>query len=276
MSKFNPNDDKYLDYFVVVESDNGDNKEFRILADGSNYLRYYCCLQTMNTRNRNKRMWLTEHVKVMAAAEHITELMTNGSWSGENGHPVPPTGKITMERILTIDPNNMSHRVTELRWESDSRLCGVCETLDEGPGSPGYRFMKNIQQGMVPSKSLRSLVPQRNNADGTIDVLGPGRMICYDRVILPSHKEAYRDTSVPIKNIITKSNFDVAMEGFTDFILERSGKVNKIIDKMDPVVESAITDNNGIISVNTAREGRVFISPEIKYRKEIKDLMKNF
>ena len=272
--------DNYLDYFAVVEAAvSSEDTKIKILKeateakDGLNFLRFSACLQTFGARNRNRRLWLGQHMKAMLQAEHVQELLQKSGIPGENGHPIATTGQVSIERILTIDPNNLSHRILSFEWKDDNTLYGVVETLDEGPGSAGIKFMRNIMQGMDPSFSVRTLVPQRKNADGSIDVTGPGRYVTNDRVIVPSHKEAYIDKSIPIKNISTKPQYEHVMESFTDFILEASEKVNRIIDKLDPAVETMGIDANGIVSINTEKEGRLFIMPESKYRNEFKDVM---
>ncbi len=276
--KFNAVNDSYLDYFAVVEQTSYSDEKIEIIdvkdnVNGLNYLRFKACMQTFGHLNRNRRLWTANHMRKMLSDEHVPELTKNG-FPGENGHPVPEVGQATMERIMTIDPNNMSHLIRSFEWKGDTHLYATIDTIDEGPGSPGYRFMRNILQGMNPSFSLRSIVPQRKNADGTITVTGPGRFITYDRVILPSHSEAYIDVSIPIQNIVTKPQFQTVMEGFSDIIIERSEKVGRILDKMSIVQESAALDSNGILSVNTEKNGRIFVAPEAKYRNEISNFMK--
>lgn len=270
--------DKYLDYYAVMEQTTPPDAKFEILEhkEGTlNYLRFTACLQSFNGRNRNRRLWKAEQVKQMAAMENVVELIQNKSFVGEAGHPVADSGKLTLERICSIDPLRCCHRITSLDWRTPTMLYGTVETLDEGPGTPGRRFMMNILQGINPAFSLRSLVPQRKNPDGSIDVLGPGRMICYDRVYLPSHREAYRDQDIPVKNIVTKPQFEVVMESFTNYVMSHSDKVRRIVDDLEPALESAAYDpQSRMVSVNTDA-GRLFMAPELKYRRELASLMKN-
>lgn len=279
--KFNLFDDAQMDHLsVVVEQTTPDGSKAEILnhienPNGLNFLRFRACLQTFGHRNRNRRLWKASHTRPMIEDSHICELVKRSGLPGENGHPVPPSAQVTMERIMTIDPNNMSHRIMGFEWRGDNALYGIIETLDEGPGTPGYKFMRNILQNMDPSFSARSVVPQRKNRDGTIDVTGKGRLITYDRVILPSHEGAYIDLDVPIKNIVTQSQFDVVMEGFTDFMINQSEKFKKITDNLEPVMESATLNENGIITINTEKAGRVIFGIENKHRQEISNFMKN-
>ena len=270
-------DDKYLDYFVVMEQTTPEDNKIEMIADGKknglNFLRFSTCLQSFKGLNRNRRLWKAEQVRAMANDRPVQELIEKGSFVGEAGHPVPMDGKVTIERILTIDPLRCSHRIVSLSWPTNDELHGVVETLDEGPGSPGDRFYRNICQGIIPAFSLRSLVPQRKEADGSTIVLGPGRMVTYDRVYLPSHQEAYMDLEIPVKQIIAKPKFQTVMEAYCDFVTAHSDKVRRIVDDLEPAMEHACIDEKAsMISIPTA-EGRVFIAPEMKYRKDIRGLM---
>lgn len=281
-------EDNYNDYFVVIESDIPEEyKKLEILDDvkknGLNFLRFRSTLQTFGKRNRNTRLWpggkgQENYMKKMMSTKEVNELFKNcGGVPGENGHPVPATGQVTVERILTIDPNNLSHIVKQFIWNSDdSQVDGIVETLDEGEGTPGNKFMKNILQGLGASFSVRSVVPQRKNPNGTIDVTGIGRYVCHDRVFVPSHEEAYMDKSIPIKNIVTKSKFETVMESFTSFVVDHSEKTKHILNGMEPVMES-ITMNplTGMITA-PVDGGKILLYPEAKYRNELADFYKDY
>lgn len=278
MSNTNLYNDYDKTYIVMEQTTPVDSKieiQKVVESNGLNFVRFSTCLQDFNGYNRNRRKWPADIVRAMAEAPTVQELIKRNSFVGEAGHPVPDSGQVTMERICNIDPLKTSHRFTKLFWPKPNELHGICETLDEGVGSPGYRMMRNILQGVVPAFSLRSLVPQRKNADGSKDVIGVGRMICYDRVYLPSHESAYMDVDMPVSQVVTKPEFNVVMESFTDHVMSHSDKIRSIIDDMEPALESACYDaKTGLVSVKT-EEGRVFIAPEMKYRKEIHSALEN-
>lgn len=270
--------DNFLDYSIVIESQTEPNQGFELLheekgANGLSFLRFKTCLQTFGNRNRNRRLWFSKWMRMMLAATEVQELLREGGVPGENGHPVPPSGEVTMERILTIDPNNISHVIKSFDWVGENTLNGVVETIDDGNG-PGDKFKRHIMQGLPVSFSTRSLIPQRKNPDGSIDQTGPGRYVTSDRVFIPSHKEAYIDKSIPVKNICKKDHFELCMESFVSYVAERSEKINRIVDDMDPAMETASMDRTGVFSVKTS-EGTALIYPESKYHREFADLMKS-
>lgn len=271
--------DDYNDFYIVVESFTENKTKPEILSvsdksDGLKFLRFRTCLQSFIGRNRNRRDWPLQIMQQMMNAPEVLELLKAGGVPGESGHPIPATGSVTVERIVTIDPNNLSHITKSYEWVGKS-VFGIVETIDDGEGGPGRKFMNNILQGMDPSFSVRSIVPQRKNRDGTIDVTGLGRFITHDRVILPSDPTAYIDKNIPIKNVTTKNNFETVMESYCSFLIDRSDKINRIVDGMQPAMESASLSKDGTFSVRT-NQGIAIIKPENKFRNEIRDFMKSF
>lgn len=271
--------DNYTDFVIAIESVGDPDAKIEILSEGKlpngdlKFLRFRACLQAFINRNRNRRKWHVKYTRPMFEAKEVRELLREGGVPCENGHPVPDTGEVTIERILTIDPNRISHVVKEFIWPTDTKVDGIIETIYDMNG-PGCKFMWNIMQGLPVSFSTRSIIPQRKSIDGSTEQTGPGRYVCSDRVFLPSHPEAYIDKTIPVKEVCKKSKFESVMESYTNFVAAASEKVNRIVDDMDPTMESASMGESGMISIPT-REGIVGIYPELKYRREFADLMQN-
>ena len=272
--------DTYNDYFIVMEQTTPSDAKIEIIDDGKknglDFLRFSTCLQAFYGLNRNHRDWKAQIIRTMAEDAPVQELLKMGSFVGEAGHPVPMDGKVTLERILTIDPLRTSHRIVSMSWPKEKELHGVVETLDDGPGGPGNKMKRSIMQGIIPAFSLRSLVPQRKNADGSITVLSSGRMVSYDWVFLPSHREAYMDVEIPVKEVVTKSQFQTVMESYCDFVTAHSDKVRRVMDSYDVALESAIIDEKSKMISVASKEGHLFIAPETKYRRELMDILREF
>lgn len=273
----------YYDFYAVMESDVDSStmrNSFEILNEGKiggniEFFRYKACLMSVGKRNRNRRLWQKQHIDVMMNAPHIVEQFKfAGGLPGENGHPIPATGPVTMERIVTIDPNNLAILIKDWWWEGN-KMMGTVETLNEGPGTPGFRLMRDMMQGIIPAHSARTLVPQRRNPDGSIDVTAPGRFVTVDRVHGPSCEEAYRDVSIPVKNIVKKAEFDSAMENFTSYVLEHSEAAKRVIDDMRPAMETASITKDGMFTVATESSGQIFVPVERNLRADIADFMRN-
>jgi len=275
----NSQNDKYADYYLVCEATTSDAKievKKQETRNGLNFLRFTAILQAfINERNRNRRKWIPKYVKEALGASTFMELLNKGGVPGENGHPIPPSGEVTMERVATIDPNNISHVIKKVWFENnDTVLKGEIETVDDGDG-PGARFMRHIIQGLPTSFSNRAIIPQKKNPDGSTDQTGVGRIITFDRVILPSHPEAYMDTSVPVVQVLkTRNDLKIANECCT-YVTEKSNKVRHILDDMDPVFETAFIDSKGRYNVGLKSGDRVITSIEKHLVNEIKSYMMN-
>lgn len=285
--------DKNYEYYAVMEESTPDNAKAEILNEVKNngevsYLRFRQCLQSFGKRNRNKRLWQASHIRDSLKHPWVVQhLEKKGGLPGENGHPTAESGELSMERLCKIDPNNICILLKSYSFENnDSLLFGVVETIDDGDG-PGNKLMRNILQGIQPAVSCRTLVPQKKNADGTIDVMGPGRLICYDRVFTPSHEEAFMDikagitavtTTLPkkAKTVIEAPAYECAMKDLKDYALDKSDSTRYILDGLEVCAEEAFIDNSGFLSVPT-NEGHVFIPlrQDTFMSKKLDEFMRN-
>lgn len=281
-----PRSSKYP-FFAVMEQTTPEGSKAEIIEEvkGTNgdikYLRFRQCLQSFGHRNRNKRLWKRWHIEKSLENPWLQQYFKEkGGLPGENGHPISTVEgqKLSMERLVTIDPNNICFLLKDYEFQGEDLLFGTIDTIDDING-PGAKFRNSILQGMEPAVSCRSLVPQQKNPDGTIDVTGSGRLICYDRVILPSHEEAFRDTKSEIKNIVKKNKLVESFESaisdldFTNWVFQKADNVKFILDGLTPVMEGAIVDVDGIFSIPTD-EGHLFIP--VNNNRQIMNEIKSF
>lgn len=278
------NSDNYLDYTVLMESVSepymqliDEGKGTNTHGETINFLRFKTRLQSFGKRTLNGRSWPAKIVRSMMEDPIPRRLLTQrGGIPCEAGHPVPDTGKATIERIMTIDPNNICCIEKSHEWDGEKAVYGIIDTIDDGPSGPGTKLRKRILQGIIPAFSVRCLVPQRKNADGTIDVIGKGTFITHDNVIIDACEDCFMNEGVPIKNIVKNVEMELATESFTNMLLESSEKVQRILEDLCPVMESATMSQNGVLSVKTEKEGIIFMSPETKYRREYSDMLRSF
>jgi hypothetical protein len=267
--------DKKYEYYAVMEESTPADAKAEILDEHTSngevsYLRFRQCLQSFGQRNRNKRLWQASHIRESLKHPWVVQhLEQKGGLPGENGHPSADTGELSMERLCKIDPNNICLLLKSYSFENNDRLLfGVVETIDDGNG-PGNKLMRNIMQGIQPAVSCRTLVPQKKNPDGTIDVMGPGRLICYDRVFTPSHEEAFIDMSAgftAVKSSLPKNTtmvrestaLECALKDLKDYALNKSDTTRFILDGLDVCMEGTFIDKNEFLSVPT-NEGHIFI-----------------
>lgn len=276
------NPDNLLDYTVLMESVS--EPQIEIISDKPiktaagttvDYLRFKSRLQSFGKRTLNGRLWPVRIVRqMMEAPIPMRMLKQRGGIPCEEGHPVPDNGQATVERIMTIKPEKMCCVVKEHIWDGERAVDGIIDTLDDA-GGPGTRMRNRILQGIVPAFSVRCLVPQRKNPDGTTDVIGVGSFVCHDHVIIDACEDCFMTDGVPLKHIIHTNDIQLATESFTNMLLETSEKVSRIVSDLYPAMESAQMSENGILSVKTEKEGHIFIRPEAKYRAEYADILRS-
>ena len=251
----------------------------RVKENGLFYLRFNTILQSLNTLNRNQRIYTNGCIEPALQAPHIQELMAKNTWFGEAGHPMSEQ----TARILTIDPKLISHKITQTNVRGDI-VNGTIETLDDD--SYGSQMTKLILQGMEPAFSLRAMASLMKRKDGVSVANGRAHIVTYDWVVLPSHREAYRDTSSPIKqvtknimdagNCVTESAIALTESAIRDFISLESVNVNLISNFYEVAKESMqlTQDMNHVILKENSNTYMVKIEDKIKH--EVRNFMSSF
>ena len=255
-------------------------KNLKVKKDnGLFYVEFDSTLQYINRKNRNGRIY-TDPLKQDIHAPHIRELQEKNSWCGEAGHPM---GNNDMGRIMTIDPTLVSHHIPFIDAQGD-RIFGKVATFDDG--GYGTKMTRMILQGMEPAFSLRALTKLTKRPDGTSIAQGRSHIVCYDWVFLPSHKEAYRDQSTPIRkiqkdveaggNVMKESLIPVTESMIKDFIAMESVNVNLISNLYEVTTESMELSKD--MKTVVLREGAstFHVKVEDKIQHDIRNYMSKF
>ena len=203
---FNP-----VEAYIIMESEGPWVKpNIKNVVDKYNsfYVTIDAILQTFNTWNRNNRQYLKEAMVPALNAPHLVELRARKSWVGENGHPQTNDPM----KVLNIDPKNICHKIDSIDVKGNT-LYGQVTTLDDD--LYGKQMTKHILQGMEVAFSLRALA-SITKVDGKRGIVKTRpHIVCYDRVILPSHVDAYQDSKAPIRlgssspaNLVTTESWE--------------------------------------------------------------------
>ena len=171
------------------------------------YATFEACMQSFDCFNRNRRNYALKPMMDAMQADHIQELLRKGTWVGENGHPEGND----IKRILSIDPTKICHRMYNPEFRGNL-LYMTIDTLNDDMW--GKQFTKHIIQGLMASFSLRALASITKTNDGCGIIKTKPHIVTYDRVILPSHREAYMDNSVPVTITQTTTEGAVTTEAF--------------------------------------------------------------
>lgn len=187
------------------------------------YIRFDTILQSLDCRNRNGRNYNGDALVQGLSSPEIAELIANNKWKGERDHPVTKD----IQRIASVLSKYESHRIVKW-WRDGNLIKGTIETLDDG--QYGTALTKNILQGENPSFSLRALAVLEKRGNTTF-VNRPPRVITYDEVNLPSHKEAYAEPRK--EKILTNGKEQVTYESTGAIAIEASDIKDMLISKSD-------------------------------------------
>lgn len=199
----NPNNLGYVIIETATTSDRTDLPETklikkrddgRVLAEG--------VLQEANMKNRNGRWYDSRDLFPELIAPRQQELLRTGNMRGENGHPLSKD----LVRQQTIDPNNTVCIYTKF-WTEDNFVMGqYFGTYND----KGEEFNTELENGMLPSFSLRALGTIQNTGRGA-EVKGI-KIITYDRVIYPSHDKAYTRGLVQEGSLLVPEGNNLVLE----------------------------------------------------------------
>ena len=241
-------------------------------SPGVNFVRFRACLQDFDVFNRNNRKYMLQPMIESWKAPHIQELIARGDMFGECGHPI---SKDPM-RVVTIDPKLCCHRIVGIEFVGKA-LYGTVETLNDD--MYGKQFMQHILQGCTAAFSLRALAPL-TKIDATRCVIKQKcHIVTEDRVILPSHKNAYQDLQAPLEIVkkmavaesgvipslnalgnTNEENVNISIpvtesSGLINYLLEESHTLKEIVDHFEVGYESAyLTDDNKSVVLTEAAD----------------------
>ena len=261
--------------YIILESDDHENEVSNVQVFEKPhlfYVRFDTILQSLDCRNRNGRNYKGDALVKGLSTPEISELIANNKWKGERDHPITKD----IQRIASVLSKYESDRIT--KWLRDNYLIkGTIETLDDG--HYGTALTKNILQGENPSFSLRALAVLEKNGNTTF-VNRPPRVITYDEVNLPSHKEAY---ALPRKEkIISNGDKQMVYEGaiaieasdVKDMLMTKSDNLKIVCESfdIDPATVSLI--NHGTqLSAKIGNDTAIW-TLESKLCRETADLWK--
>ena len=165
----------------------------------------------------------------------------------ERDHPITKD----IQRIASVLSKQCSHRIKKW-WREGNLIKGTIETLDDG--LYGTALTKNIIQGENPSFSLRALASLEKK--GNISFVNrPPKVITYDEVNLPSHKEAYAEprktkvisdgnTEYTYENVkVTNGEIAIEAADIKDILVSKSDNLKIVCESfnIDPATVKLIS-----------------------------------
>lgn len=259
---------------IICETATTTSTESRVISDNEGKPIIETCLQDVDKKNRNERIYPKSELFPKLKADRLVELLEADSLFGEAGHPMSQN----IARQQTIDPTNLSHKIHKL-WTKDNQVMAQVSAADTARGDD---FNRLLLSGTKPAFSLRALGTVMKTSRGA-EVRGL-KIITWDWVIFPSHPCAYmtkfinesavEDLSSPDNKLfITESDrgliIPIDNKSVLDFIKHESGNIKSVVESLE-YVYTGITINENANSVTLHGEGdKITVNLESFIKDEI-------
>ncbi len=228
--------------YVILEGAPLEVPEAKIISENEKRVIGEGIIQTAEEENRNGRCYLHHDLLREINCARTKELLSTGNMCAENGHPMDTS----MIRQQTVDPNNTVARFLKIWMDGNNVMAHFKGTNSD----KGEEFDQDLREGIKPSWSLRAL-GSLNNVRGR-NIVENLRVITWDRVIYPSHPNAYTTKLVTESYMLggkrNNSQFEkINMEGtlipitndsVLSYIKTESASIKSLISQIDFMYES--------------------------------------
>nr|DAF63238.1 MAG TPA: Prohead core protein serine protease [Myoviridae sp. ctXXl13] len=281
--------------------ENYEMKNLNIMESiGSFFVEFDAVLHSFDVLNINKRIYQLMNVRdCYNKSDEIQSYIRKNGWFGEMDHPGQDfeNMQLTAQRVQKIHMPNRSHKIMNPIFNESTNLLTAKIQTASGTDA-GIGMAREIVQGLIPSFSCRSVA--RMNVQNGKPIVSMRKLITYDWVLYPSHKEATMigkptlrvgqkeklllesaNTMLGVEPIFKKRSKDVCIDmsqfsDFKEFISEFDSNTNVVLESVGCDYNDINTfDTNGNIVINT--EGnKIFVNTNMKTKKKIEDFLSSF
>lgn len=216
-----------------------DSIRAKVVGEDHGYLVVEAILQDLNKKNRNGRFYADKELVPQITCARTQELIKTGNMKGENGHPMSKD----LVRQQTIDPNNVVCKFLKIWVDGDLIKAHVVGS----PDGVGENFERSVRAGELPSFSMRSLGTVTNTSRGA--EVRNIKLICWDRVIYPSHSVAYTCEN----GIYVLDNKEIVAEGSKLYLDENDKGIIEPINQKQ-VIEYVKNQSKNLQTVKESLE----------------------
>lgn len=282
---------KDLGYVFISEKSNMDCRDIKNVdthnKHGVFYVSFDANLHSFGVMNRNNRMYMADNVwKCIQESEKIQALLADNAWFGEMNHPTQyyENQKLTPERMQDAAMENRSHKIMRPRLNGNLLQAHIetASGTDVGVG-----MAKEIIQGLRPAFSCRAVaVLQMLNGKPTVVVR---RLITYDWVLYPSHKEAHLITDPKLiekcADVYKESgnveeetpDFIVPIKELLDELGERDGNVGTIMENFQFNLEQLVgLDAYHKHAIIKDRDNMIYVNINPESKTKVDDFFTSF
>lgn len=201
-NKLNLNTLCYIQEQTSFVEDYANNFGYEIEDKGDRFFcKFPAILQSFGVKNRNRREYEAQNIMdCINNDETIQEYLRHNSWIGEIDHPAPTKvgEELTMQRIAFPDMKKSSHFIRSPRLEGNLLVANI---QTDSSNKYGMNMAIKIVDGkIIPCFSARVLGSLENI--GGRPVVKVRKLVTYDWVLYPSHKEAVAKINQPIQESV--------------------------------------------------------------------------
>lgn len=247
--------------YVILESAPIEVPEARVISETGKRVIGEGIIQTAEEENRNGRCYLHQDLLREINCARTKELLSTGNMLAENGHPMDTN----MVRQQTIEPNNTVARFLKIWMDGNNVMAQFKGTNN----NKGEEFDQDLREGVRPSWSLRALGSLSNQ--GGRNVVENLRVITWDRVIYPSHPNAYTTRLVTESSMAVKAAIEhaehinkngmlipITNESVLSYIKTESANIGALLNQIDFMYESAKLIGTNQVQL-VAKNGDIFV-----------------
>ena len=236
---------------------------------GTPYCEFDTTLQTFNCYNRMGRRYDAQNMdSVIKTDERIQTLLRQNKLISEYSHPAPliKGQQLTDIRMTIPDDLNGCNYLSKLRLEGD-RYRGHATTIAT---TDAGKFLTSlvVDQGGVPSYSVRLLGNMIPNARPNSPNIRVNKVITWDCVSFPSHHDANADITPRNYNESATMNLEGDEHGFgrvvflqelAQYCAEKSENMQVIMESFEISLDEITGIRDGSIIIDSHDKSRIAI-----------------
>lgn len=239
---------------------------------GVPYVEFQATLWSFGHANRMHRRYDKQNAEeVITTDERIQRLKAQNKWRGERNHPNPDIKGTTLTDVrMTIpEPMRTSHFISHDRFEGDRYKAKITTAAGYEPGRG--LTAEIIDNGSVPSFSVRLMGVMIPNASPNMPNMKVSKVITFDEVDFPSHQEADAD----IQARIQESAQIVFFKDLAKYCIDQSENMNVVCESFQLTPDDVIgVSKDGDFIFEQADMTRIKIRSKADIRAEILNVLR--
>ena len=251
-----------------IPSYKDDPRGYRLFyaSNGAPYVEFDATLQTFNCYNRmNRRYDPINLTSVIDNDERIQTLIRQNKWRGELNHPNPDIkGQQYSDIRMTIpEQTRTSHMIRKNRLEGDRYKAII--TTDPAFECGRGAAVEIIDMGSVPSFSVRLLGNMIPNAPHNQPNMRVTKVITYDMVDFPSHRDADGD----VRPKMHQEGVQVFLRDLAKYCVNESENLRVVCESFQILPDELVgISNQGELQVKQTDGAKILIPMEHNIRRE--------